>query len=63
MSRGIDDPDAIHLEATVNISDVDEVLDLVMDRMMDIQIDEGVPIFVIPVRPAAPTQQQLEARE
>ena len=51
VEHGRDDPRAIHLVATVDVEDRDNVVDLVIDRMMQIQIDEGLPIFVIPVRP------------
>src|SRR3546814_1184299 len=40
------------LVATVDVEDQDAVLDVVVDRMMELQIDEGLPIFVIPVRTA-----------
>ncbi len=50
LSAGEDDPDAVHLIATVDIDDPDEVVDLVIGRMLELQIDEALPIFVIPVR-------------
>jgi hypothetical protein len=52
VQRGEDDPTAIHLIATVDLDDTDAVLDLVIERMMAFQIEEYVPVFVIPVRPA-----------
>jgi hypothetical protein len=48
-----DDPAVVHLIATVDVEEPDAVLDVVVDRMMDLQIAEGLPLFVIPVRPAA----------
>lgn len=45
-----DDPDVTHITATVDIDDPDEVVDLVIDRMLELQIDEGVPVYVIPIR-------------
>ncbi|HUG13380.1 MAG TPA: hypothetical protein VMM78_00065 [Thermomicrobiales bacterium] len=48
---GIDDPKAIHLVAIMDFEDTFDVLDRVSDRVMEIQIDDGVPIFVIPLRP------------
>ena len=50
VTRGRDDPQAIHLVTLVDMDDLDAVLDVVVDRMMDVQIAEGLPIFVIPVR-------------
>ncbi|MCL4544835.1 MAG: hypothetical protein M1118_09625 [Chloroflexi bacterium] len=46
-----DDPEIIHLTTTVDVEDTEDVLNLVIDRMMEMQIEEGLPIFVIPVRP------------
>ena len=42
--------DAVHLKAIVDVDDTDEVVDLVIDRMMEMQIDDGLPIYVVPVR-------------
>jgi hypothetical protein len=51
VSHGVDDPRAVHLTATIDVDDTDEVVDLVIDRMIEMQIEEELPIFVIPVRP------------
>jgi hypothetical protein len=51
VTRSQDDPQAIHLLTTVDVEDRGEVLDAVMDRMMELQIAEDLPIFVIPRRP------------
>ena len=45
-----DDPDGIYLTATVDVDDRGEVIDLFVDRLVDLQVDEGLPIFVVPVR-------------
>jgi hypothetical protein len=45
-----DEPGAVHIIATVDLDDPDEVADLVMDRMLELQIDEGLPLHVIPIR-------------
>ena len=47
-----EDPAVIHLTATVDVEDTDAVLDVVNDRMREIQIEDRLPLFVIPVRPA-----------
>ena len=46
-----EEPPGIYLIATVDVEDMGEVVDLFIDRLVDLQIDEGLPIFVIPVRP------------
>ena len=40
----------VHLVARVDVDDPDVVADLVMDRMIEMQIDEGLPIYLIPLR-------------
>jgi len=62
VRRGIDDPESIHLVTTVDVEDTDAVLDAVVDRVMELQIDEGLPIHVIPVRPLARVLAMRQAR-
>ena len=50
VARSPDDPAVVDLLAAVDLDDPDVVLDVVVDRMMELQIAEGLPIFVIPVR-------------
>ena len=45
-----DDPDIVHLLARVDVEDPDVVADLVMDRMLDLQVEDGLPVYVIPLR-------------
>jgi hypothetical protein len=51
VTRSQEEPEAIHLVATVDVEDRGDVLDAVMERMMQLQIAEDLPIFVIPRRP------------
>lgn len=46
-----EDPEGIHLIATVDLEDLGEVVDLYLDRLVDLQVDEQLPLYVIPVRP------------
>ncbi len=50
IGPGEDDPELTHIIATVDLDDPDEVADLVMERMLALQLDEGVPVYVIPIR-------------
>ena len=50
-----EDPTILHLVTIVDVEDTDIVLDAVVDRMMDLQIEDGLPLFVIPVRPLSRT--------
>jgi len=53
VSRGEDDPEAVHLTTIVDLDDPDEVLDLVINRMMELQVEDKLPVYVIPVRTPA----------
>lgn len=61
-----EDPDGIYMRAIVDVDDIDEVTELFIDRMIDLQVEDGLPIYVVPVRTpersAALRQRQQEAR-
>src|SRR5688572_21939179 len=46
-----DDPDGFYLKATVDVEDIEEVEDLFIDRLIDMQVEEGLPIYVIVLEP------------
>ena len=59
VGQAQDDGEILLLYSEVAANSMDEVLDVVMDRMLELQVDEGVPIYVIPeLRPrrAAPVE-------
>jgi hypothetical protein len=51
--RDVDDPVAFHLTTIVDVEDPDEVLDVVIERLLELQIEEGLPVHVIPLQPLA----------
>jgi hypothetical protein len=61
-----EDPDGVYLRAIVDVDDTDEVTEVFIDRMIDLQVEDGLPIYVVPVRTlervAALRQQQREER-
>jgi len=61
-----EDPQVTHITAMVDIDDPDEVADLVLDRMLQLQWDQKIPVYVIPIRTpervAVLRQQQRQAR-
>jgi hypothetical protein len=61
ITRGIDDPEAIHLETTIDVADRTDVIELTLDHVMEIQIEDEIPIFVIPLRTPARRQALLDA--
>jgi hypothetical protein len=46
-----DDPEGVYLTATVDVEDTDAVMDVVIDRLLELQVDEGLPVYVVPIRP------------
>ena len=57
-----DEPNSVQLEASVDVDDWDEVLDLVLDRVMDLQLNAGLPIHVLP-RPTPERSQLLREQQ
>ncbi|HTE86223.1 MAG TPA: hypothetical protein VK821_15980 [Dehalococcoidia bacterium] len=49
VSRG-EDPEGLYLDATVDLDDPDEVMDLVVDRLLRLQVNERLPVHVVPLR-------------
>src|SRR5215216_6229715 len=50
VSEG-EDPDGIYLTAAVDVEDMGEVVDVFLDRMVDFQVEDGLPIYVVAIRP------------
>jgi len=46
-----DDPVGTYLIVTVDIEDPDEVVDVYVEKLLALQVDEGLPLYIIPVRP------------
>ena len=57
------DPEGIYLVTTVDIDDTDEVIAVVGDRLVELQVDEGLPVYVTPLRPIERVVAQLRERE
>ena len=52
LARG-DDPSGLYLIPTIDVADTEEVAEVVSERLLALQIDEGLPVYVFPVRPLA----------
>ncbi|MDP2936667.1 MAG: hypothetical protein Q8O86_09280 [Dehalococcoidia bacterium] len=61
VAPGQDEAEAVHLIATVDVEDPDEVLDVVIDRVLELQIEEGLPVHLIPTRPLEREVQELRS--
>jgi hypothetical protein len=57
------DPKGINLVTTVDIADTDEVIDVIGDRLVELQVDEGLPIYVTPLRPIQRVIAELRERK
>jgi hypothetical protein len=57
-----EEPVGVYLRATVDREDMGEVVDHFIDRLVDLQIDEGLRLYVVPVRPAA-RSREMRRRE
>ncbi|MGH2541177.1 MAG: hypothetical protein ACRDIB_00175 [Ardenticatenaceae bacterium] len=61
VGRGYDEPENVHLMTTVDRDDADEVLDLVSDRLVELQVEERIPVYVIPLRSPAKILADLQS--
>jgi hypothetical protein len=46
-----DDPEGVYLIAIVDVADRDAVIDCYAARLLEFQVDEELPLYVIPLRP------------
>ncbi len=59
VGRGNEPVVGIYLRPTVDVADIDEVFDVVADRLIDIQVEEGLPVYVFPGEPLARTVARM----
>ncbi len=50
VRRGIDDPREWWLDVTVDLEDTKEVTDLVIDRLFTYEVEQRLPVYVLPLR-------------
>jgi hypothetical protein len=56
VARSPENQQTVLLKPVVDVDDRDEVMDVVIDRLVELQSTEQLPLFVVPVRPAARNQ-------
>ncbi|MBA3450024.1 MAG: hypothetical protein H0T18_02290 [Chloroflexia bacterium] len=56
-----DDPDGTSMTVTVDVEDTDDVVDVIVERSLEMQVDEGIPLYVVPVRPIERIMADLRA--
>lgn len=60
VARG-DDPEGIYLRATVDLDDVEEIVDQeLLDHLFDVQVEQSLPIYVIPLQPVERVLAEME---
>jgi hypothetical protein len=58
-----EDPDGVYLRATVDVDDTDEVIDVFIDRLVDLQVDGGLPVYVVMAVPPERVARHLQAHK
>ena len=53
-----DEHGVVFVRAVVNVDDPDKVKDVFIDRMVDLLVDDGLAIYIVPVR--APAREAAE---
>jgi hypothetical protein len=51
-----DDPTGMYVLATVDVEETEAVVEVYIDRLLELQIDEGLAVCVMPVCPLARVQ-------
>lgn len=59
VSEG-EDPEGVYLTATVDTDDLTTVLEVVGDRLVDMQVEQGLPLYVVPTRPLSRVLDELQ---
>jgi hypothetical protein len=54
-----EDPPGIYLKVMIDIEDIDEAIPVFIERMLELQIEEGLPVYVIPLQPPARVMEQI----
>ena len=62
LSHPEDEPASIEITAVVDVDDPDDVLQLVIDRVVEMQVEENIPIHVVPVRTPERVLESIRAQ-
>jgi hypothetical protein len=57
-----EDPEGIYLTATVDTDDLTTVLETVEERLVELQVDQEIPLYLVPVRPVERVLAELPRR-
>ncbi|HET8524242.1 MAG TPA: hypothetical protein VFL82_13485, partial [Thermomicrobiales bacterium] len=48
-----EDPEGIYMRVIADVDDTDEVINVFLDRLVDLQVKDQLPLYVVPVRTPA----------
>ena len=57
------EPAGIYLSATVDVEDMQDVVDVFIERLVDMQVDDGIPVYVSPRRPFERTWAMFQEQQ
>ena len=57
------DPEGVYLVTTVDIADTDDVVAIIGDRLVELQVDEGLLVYLTPLRPIERVVAELRHRQ
>lgn len=57
-----EDPEGTYLVVTVDVEDTDEVVEVVRDQLFRMQVEEALPLYLVPALPLARVAEQLRGR-
>jgi hypothetical protein len=58
-----EDPHGVYVQATVDVDDLTAILDVVADPLYHYQVEQELPIFVVPRRPLQRALKELNAQQ
>ncbi len=61
VSEG-DDPEGVYLTATIDTDDLTTILETVSEPLFAIQVEQGLPLYLVPTRPADRVLKDLASR-
>jgi hypothetical protein len=57
-----EDPEGIYVRVTVDLDDPDQVIETIIDDLYETQVEQFLPVYVIPVQPLERVAEQLHER-
>lgn len=57
-----EDPEGVYLRAIVDIDDSSDVMETVLDKLYELEVEQGLPVYVVTSQPPERVAAQLKAR-